>query len=43
MHAAIRTGIEMDLFEKMAEDGGGAKSAEKLAEMTGSDAVLLGT
>ncbi|KAF6226401.1 hypothetical protein HO133_009267 [Letharia lupina] len=40
-HPAIRTGIEMNLFEKLVEDDGAAKSNSQLAAMTGADPVLL--
>ena len=40
-HAAIRTGVEMNLFEKVAEDDVAARSNAQLAAMTGADPVLL--
>ncbi|KAL9071370.1 MAG: hypothetical protein Q9161_004229 [Pseudevernia consocians] len=36
-HPAIRTGVEMNLFEKLAEDDGAAKSKGQLAAMIGAD------
>ena len=40
-HAAIRTGVEMNLFEELAEDDVAAKSNAHLAAMTSADPVLL--
>ncbi|CAF9940602.1 MAG: hypothetical protein ALECFALPRED_008770 [Alectoria fallacina] len=40
-HPAIRTGVEMNLFEKLADDGGAVNSNGQLASMTNSDTVLL--
>lgn len=42
VNMAIRVCIDLKLFEKMQEDGAGAKSAEQLAKMTGADPRLLG-
>lgn len=40
-HPAIRTGVEMNLFEKLAKDGGAAKSNDQTATLTSSDVVSL--
>ncbi len=40
-HAAIRAGVGMNLFEKLAEDDVAAKSYAQLAAMTTADPVPL--
>ena len=41
-HAALRIGDNLDLFEKLDESDGAAKSSKELAEMTRSDPQLIG-
>ena len=41
-HAAIRTAINLNLFKKLDESNGEAKSSLELAKMTCADPVLMG-
>ncbi|MCJ1386457.1 hypothetical protein MMC17_009583 [Xylographa soralifera] len=41
-HSALRTGIDLKLFEKLDERNGEPKSSIELAKMTGADPVLMG-
>ena len=41
-HAAVRVGIDMNLFEKLDEGNGDPKSSVELAKMTGADPTLTG-
>ena len=40
-HAALRVGVNLNVFEKLDERYGAAKSSEELAEMTGADPHLI--
>ena len=41
-HAALRTALDLGLFQKMAESGEKVTSVSHLAVLTGADVVLLG-
>ena len=41
-HAALRIGVDLNVFEKLDERNGAAKSSKELAEMTGADPHLIG-
>ena len=41
-HAALRIGVNLNLFEKFDESNGAAKSSKELARMTGADPHLIG-
>jgi len=38
----VRTGLDLNIFVKLDEDNGVAKSSSELAKMTGADPVLMG-
>ena len=40
--AAVRTAIDMGLFEKLAADGGKGKNSQQLADATKTDPALIG-
>lgn len=40
--AAVRVGIDVGLFEKLAADDGKAKSSQQLADATKTDPALIG-
>ena len=40
--AAVRIGIDIGLFEKLAADDGKAKNSQQLADATGTDRALVG-
>ena len=40
--AAVRIGIDIGLFEKLAADDGEAKTSQQLADATGTDPALVG-
>ena len=41
-HAALRIGVNLDLFKMLDERDGAAKSSMELAMMTGADPRLIG-
>lgn len=41
-HAALRVGVNLNVFEKLDESDGAAKSSKELAKMTGADPHLIG-
>lgn len=41
-HAALRTAVDLAIFQKMAESGENVTSATDLAVLTNADVVLLG-
>ena len=41
-HAALRIGVNLNLFEQFDEGDEAAKSSAELAKMTGSDPYLMG-
>ncbi|KAK6841219.1 hypothetical protein PG995_000317 [Apiospora arundinis] len=40
-HSAVKTSIDAGIFHKWAESGGGTKSSKDLAQLTGTDPVLM--
>ena len=41
-HAALRTAVDLHLFDKWEEAGSGIKASSELSELTGADPSLLG-
>ena len=41
-HAALRIGVNLNVFEKLDEREGAAKSSKELAKMTGANPDLMG-
>ena len=41
-HAALRIGVDLNVFEKLDERNGAPKSSKELAKMTGADPHLIG-
>lgn len=42
-NASVKTLIDAGVFEKWAERGGSSKTCEKLADLTGTDELLIST